>query len=132
MDTQKKIIVELDGERLDKFISGKTDGMSRSRIANLISLGMATLNGVKVKSSQRLKAGDIIEINLTEPSAPRLKPQDIDLNVIFEEGRTIDCIFEELALRRRNSSNSREKSDDIVSLDMCDTHASEKVRIDKF
>ena len=85
MESQKKIIVEFAGERLDKFISGQTDGMSRSRIANLIKVGMATVNGVKVKSSQRLKDGDIVEINLTELSTGVIKPQDIDLKVIFED-----------------------------------------------
>lgn len=85
MESQKKIIVQLDGERLDKFIAGQTDGMSRSRIANLIKVGMATLNGVKVKSSQRLKAGDLVEINLADSSTTIIKPQDIDLKVIFED-----------------------------------------------
>jgi 23S rRNA pseudouridine1911/1915/1917 synthase len=85
MENQEKLLVVLDGERLDKFIFGELNGMSRSKIANLIKNGMVTLNGVKVKVSHRLKVGDIVEMNVSEPSTARLIPQNIDLEVVFED-----------------------------------------------
>jgi len=76
---------EAGGKRLDAFLSEKIENWSRSRLQKLIDDGDATVNSNQVKSSYKLRAGDEIEIELTELPVKDFEPENIPLEIIYED-----------------------------------------------
>ena len=73
------------GRRFDAFLAEKIEKHSRSRLQKLIDDGDATVNANQVKSSYKLRAGDEIEIELTELPAENFEPENIPLEIIYED-----------------------------------------------
>ena len=72
--------------RLDVFLSRLYDGISRSKIQSAIKDGRVTINGEVKKPSYTLKIDDRIEFeNLTPEKVIELEPQNIPLEVIWED-----------------------------------------------
>ncbi|MCL2184287.1 MAG: RluA family pseudouridine synthase [Treponema sp.] len=73
--------------RLDRFISENLKLLTRSQIKtrNL----KAVLNGKEVKLSHFVKQGDILELNWDDLIPSYIIPQDIPLEVIYEDERCI-------------------------------------------
>ena len=73
--------------RLDRYISLNLKILSRSQIKakNLTAL----VNGKPVKISRLLKAGDKLELNWAEAEEPYLVPENIPLEIIYEDKRVI-------------------------------------------
>lgn len=70
--------------RLDVCLTEKM-GTSRSFIQSLIEEGRVLVNGEKKKANYRIKAEDRVEINFPEPRELNVVPQEIDLDVIYED-----------------------------------------------
>ena len=73
------------GKRFDAFLSEKIENWSRSRLQKLIDDGDATVNSNQVKSSYKLRAADEIEIELTELPVKSFEPENIALEIIYED-----------------------------------------------
>ena len=73
------------GKRLDAFLSEKIENWSRSRLQKLIDEGDVSVNENPAKSSYKLRAGDEIEVELIELPAENFEPQNIPLDVIYED-----------------------------------------------
>lgn len=73
------------GKRFDAFLSEKIENRSRSRLQKLIDDGDATVNQKQAKSSYKLRAGDEIEVELTEIPAKDFAPEDIALEIVYED-----------------------------------------------
>ena len=71
-------------KRLDLFVCEKTE-LTRSRIKKLIEDNKITLNGKPCKAGDSLKAGDVIEIALDEPVELDLTPQDISIDIVYQD-----------------------------------------------
>ena len=73
--------------RLDRYIAEKLKILSRSQIKarNL----EARINGKPVKISRVLKGGDFLELSWHEAESPFLVPQDLPLDVIYEDKKVI-------------------------------------------
>ena len=72
--------------RIDKFLVNRLEGTSRSRIQSAAEAGNIFVNSSPVKSNYKVKPNDVITILLPQP--PReieLIPQDIPLNIVFED-----------------------------------------------
>lgn len=80
-----KIKAELNDIRLDSYLSKKDIGISRSNIQRLIENGNILVNGEISKSSYKLKAEDVIEVEKEEPVETAIKPQEIDIEIIYED-----------------------------------------------
>ncbi len=77
---------ELDaGTRLDSFLAERIEGWSRSRLQRLIDGEDVLVNDAKVKSSYKVREGDDIEIELTELPVAKFEPEDIPLDLVFED-----------------------------------------------
>ena len=76
------------GTRLDVFLAVET-GLSRSRIVKLAEDGFVTLNGLPAKKNAKLEPGNEIELVLPETEDIEAEPQNIPLDVVFEDGDLI-------------------------------------------
>jgi 23S rRNA pseudouridine1911/1915/1917 synthase len=85
MDKVYKFIADQSGSRLDRFVSEKLPELSRTYAQKLIADGCITVNNRVAKASQRLNAGDRLTVNLPPPIASTLKPENIPLDVLYED-----------------------------------------------
>lgn len=70
--------------RLDKFISDNTD-LSRSMVQDSISRCEVSVNGKVVSKSFKLHEGDEVSVILREPKPLEIEPQDIPLDIRYED-----------------------------------------------
>ena len=75
--------------RIDKYISENADDISRSYAATLCEEGKVTVNGKEITKKYQPKDGDIIEIDLPEPESLDLVPENIPLDILFEDDDVI-------------------------------------------
>ena len=80
-----KIDKELEGIRIDKAICMKDTKISRSMVQKMLDNGNILVNGKLPKSSYKLVLDDIVEIIYEEPKETDLKPQDIPLDIVYED-----------------------------------------------
>jgi 23S rRNA pseudouridine1911/1915/1917 synthase len=73
------------GDRLDHFLASNVNGLSRSRLQDLIKQGHVKLNGLIVKPGARLRAGDSIILREPPPIPSNAEAEDIALRVLFED-----------------------------------------------
>ncbi|MFK7838941.1 MAG: RluA family pseudouridine synthase [Bdellovibrionales bacterium] len=74
------------GGRLDKTLAQIQDEFSRSRIQSFIDNGDVVLNGeVFTKASWTLQEGDRIVITVPDAVSAEPEPEDIELDVIYED-----------------------------------------------
>ncbi len=76
------------GIRLDLFAATET-GLSRSAVAKLLSEGAVLVNGRPENKNYKLRIGDCVEITLSEPEADDALPQDIPLDIVYEDSDII-------------------------------------------
>lgn len=72
------------GSRLDAAISQELD-ISRKLAADIIADGGVTVNGKSPKKSAKLSEGDEVEVVMPDLSEPEAIPQDIPLDIIYED-----------------------------------------------
>lgn len=73
------------GERIDRFLSGDLEGLSRSYIQKLLKEGGITVDGKAVKSNYKLNAGDEILVQIPDPEPMDILPEDIPLDILYED-----------------------------------------------
>lgn len=71
--------------RIDKYLSDMLPEHSRSYIQKLLSDGNILVNGSSVKSNYKLSIGDQISVDLPEPKEVSILPEDIPLDIVFED-----------------------------------------------
>ena len=76
------------GTRLDAFVSTSGE-LTRSAAARLIEEGAITVCGREVAKNYKLRAGDVVDILMPEPIPTEAQPEDIPLDVIFEDSDII-------------------------------------------
>ena len=81
----EKLVADIENMRLDMYIAQKNDKLSRSMIQKLIEDGEILVNGQTKKISYKVHTGDEIEINIPEPKETNIKPQNIPVEVIYED-----------------------------------------------
>ncbi len=77
--------VEEEGKRVDVFLSEQIESLSRSNIQKMAKEGLLVVNNKAVKSNYKLKVGDVIEVNIEPPKEVDILPEDIKLDIIFED-----------------------------------------------
>lgn len=71
--------------RLDAYLAARIEGWSRSRLQRLIDDGDVLVNQHTIKPSYKLRAQDEIEVELTPPPASIFVPENIPLDIIYED-----------------------------------------------
>lgn len=84
------VTAELAGLRLDKFITVASGRVSRMVAARIIKEGLASVDGnVAQKPAEPVQAGQQVVFALPPPSPPKLQPEAIPLDIIFEDADLI-------------------------------------------
>ncbi|WP_234047230.1 RluA family pseudouridine synthase [Luteolibacter pohnpeiensis] len=78
-------VEETTGERLDAFLATQLADLSRSRIQTLIREQFILVNGNPAKPRDTVRAGDSISVALPEAVPDIAQPQDIPLDVLYED-----------------------------------------------
>lgn len=79
---------EKSGERLDSFVARMAE-VTRSRAQKFIDDGGVTVNGQKCAKNYKTKSGDAVEVDLPEPEDCEAQPEDIPLDVVYEDSDII-------------------------------------------
>lgn len=82
-----RIIVPLkqSKERIDVFLTHQVQNATRSKVQQAIAAGMVLVNGKKVKASHPVAPAEIIELTLPHPPGPEARPEDIPLEILYED-----------------------------------------------
>ena len=83
------VTAEESGERVDALLARHLEGFSRSAVQRLIEGGAVLLGGKAVKKNTLSAAGDRFFVTLPELADIPLVPQDIPLDVVYEDGDVI-------------------------------------------
>ncbi len=79
-------VTEADaGKRIDKLLSEQLPALTRSAIQNLMEHGCITRNGRPVKKNAKASVGDNLLVELPEPEKVEIAPENIPLDIIFED-----------------------------------------------
>jgi 23S rRNA pseudouridine1911/1915/1917 synthase len=73
------------GERLDRVLSARPIGYSRSALQALIEAGRVFVDGRVARSAARVSAGARVLIQPAPPPPSAAEPQDIPLDLLFED-----------------------------------------------
>ena len=78
---------DADGKiRLDQYLAAHLPELSRSRIQSLIKSGDVLVNGSPAKPKNPVSRGDSITVRIPEPEPAEAQPQDIPLDIVYEDG----------------------------------------------
>ena len=77
------------GGRLDAFLARAAEELTRSAAQKLIEDGLVTVNGRPARKNTRLEPGDEVAFDRPEPVEIDVKPEDIPLDVAYEDGDVI-------------------------------------------
>lgn len=90
-DSVQNLIAEPEdkGTRIDKYLSQELEDVSRSRIQKLLDDGDITVDDKCVKSNYKLNGTEHITITIPELIVPQILPENIPLNIIYEDDDVI-------------------------------------------
>lgn len=71
--------------RLDQWLFSLMRNRSRTQIKNAALAGCIRVNGKVIKASYKVKPGDEVTIMLPHPPPPQLGPEDIPVDIVYED-----------------------------------------------
>ena len=86
---RRTLTADRDGERMDAFLARSLPDLTRSAAQRLLERGEVTRDGRPVRKNDRTCAGQELEVALLEPEPVEIIPQDIPLDVVYEDGDVI-------------------------------------------
>lgn len=76
---------ESRGERIDTAVSDNFPDLTRSAVQKLIADENVLVNGTPVAKNYKVRTGDAIEVVIPEPTVMSAEPQNIPIDVLFED-----------------------------------------------
>lgn len=89
MDLRFLITAQQAGERIDALLPRLVPDLSRSAVQKLLGSGGLRVNGQAVKKNYLLRPGDALALSLPEPEPALPQPQDIPLDIVYEDADLI-------------------------------------------
>ena len=80
---------ELEGSRIDKFLSEQYDEFTRSYIQKLLKSNSILVNNKPVKASYKTVENDVVTIDIPENIVPEIVPENIPLDIVYEDSDVI-------------------------------------------
>ncbi len=78
-------VSDMEGERIDKCISGYLDSLSRSYIQKIIKDGNVFVNDTAVKANYKVRVEDQIRFTIPKSVEPDIPAQNIALDILYED-----------------------------------------------
>ncbi len=72
-------------ERLDAFVTKSILHATRTRVQKGIDSGVVTVNGLPSKANYKVRPGDVVRVTVMKQPPLQLIPQDIPLEVLYED-----------------------------------------------
>lgn len=84
---EQRFLVEEEEQdiRIDKYLSGLLEGLSRSYIQKLLKAGAVSVNGFPVKDSYKVRCDDWIVFQVPEAAEPEILAEPMDLDILYED-----------------------------------------------
>ena len=74
------------GERIDKFLVGVMENVSRTDVQKLIAAGEVKVGGAKASKNFRVETGMVVVVDkIPEKEASTLEPENIPLDIVYED-----------------------------------------------
>lgn len=83
------LIPETSGERMDVYLAGAVEGLSRNAAQKLLEQGACTLHGAPLGKKDKTVAGEVYELEIPEAQPVEIAPENIALDVVWEDA---DCL----------------------------------------
>ena len=80
-----KVTSEMAGKRLDVVLSEQCNDLTRSYINKLCKEERAALNGKTSKGNKKCKEGDVITLQVPEPTELEILPEEMNLDIVYED-----------------------------------------------
>ena len=77
------------GQRIDTWVCARVEDLTRSAVQRLLEQGRITLSGRPLNKNYRLTGEEVLELDLPQPEAVDIVPQDIPLDVVYEDDDVI-------------------------------------------
>lgn len=77
------------GQRMDRWLSGCCTELSRSALQALMEQGSVLRAGHPVNKKDKVMAGDTVQVILPDPQPIEAQPQDIPLNIVYEDNHLL-------------------------------------------
>lgn len=77
------------GTRLDRWLAAQLPEVSRARLQTLIDDGHVRIGGRVVKPAHRLRAGEVVDVEIPPLPPETLEPEPIDLAVVYEDDEVL-------------------------------------------
>ncbi len=84
-----KLISDSADARIDAWVTSQVENLSRSYVQKLIEQGNIQVNGSKVKTNYKLRAGDEVQVTVPEAQKLDVRPEKIDLDILYEDNDII-------------------------------------------
>lgn len=82
---KKVFVAQKDYNRADVCVCESSEGKTRSFVKKLFESGFVLVNGKTAKPAQAIKTGEVIEISYPEAVQYSVKPEDIPIEIIYED-----------------------------------------------
>lgn len=93
MKTPAPIELTLDasevGERIDRVLSARGLGLSRSQLRLLIAEGRVLIEGRPARASERVRGASHVRIEPLPPPPSAAAPEDLPLEIVFEDAHVV-------------------------------------------
>lgn len=76
---------ESTGLRADVYLASLCPDLTRSRIAALMREGAVWLESRPARPGDRLKPGQLLEVDVPPPVLPSVEPEPMDLHIVYED-----------------------------------------------
>ena len=87
-ETELTVAPEEAGARADAYLAERT-GLTRSAVVRLLESGSIRINGAPADKKYKMKAGDLCTVLLPEVEPDEALPEDIPLDVVYEDSDLI-------------------------------------------
>lgn len=85
-DVEELTVTEaISGERIDTVVSDSFPDLTRSAVQKLIADSNILVNANPVPKNYKVRPGDVIEVAIPEPEPLSVEPQNIPIDVLFED-----------------------------------------------
>ena len=75
--------------RIDKYLNEIFEEFTRTQLQLMIEDGLVTVNDKVIKSNYKLKINDEIVVTIKDPELTKIEPQNIPLDIYYEDSDII-------------------------------------------